>query len=205
MRTLLLLTLACAAGCRTPAPSASAPAQVAAPSTAPARAGRFTITFVPQSDSFAAAAAEYTRLWAADGERIMRVMEEVAGLASLDTAITAIVFEGVSNSGYRDRPMRLRASYPFDTKRATLVHELGHRLQSGLFRREEEEHGPLFLWLYDVWVRLYGQEFADAQVLVEKRRGGPYPKAWDEALALTPAERAATWRKLVAERLSTRR
>jgi hypothetical protein len=101
--------------------------------------------------------------------------------------------------------MRMRASYPPDTKRATLAHELGHRLQSGLFRREEEEHGPLFLWLYDAWVALWGREFADAQVAVERRRGGPYPKAWDDALALTPAERAARWRALVAERLPTRR
>ncbi len=101
--------------------------------------------------------------------------------------------------------MRMRASYPPDTKKATLVHELGHRLQSGFFRRDEEEHGPLFLWLYDVWVQLYGREFADAQVEVEKRRRGPYPKAWDDALALTAAERASQWRAIVAERLPTRR
>jgi hypothetical protein len=111
----------------------------------------------------------------------------------------------VSFSGYRDRPMRMRASYPPDTKKATLIHELGHRLQSGLFKRDEEEHGPLFLWLNDVWVELYGREFADAQVEVEKRRRGPYPKAWDDALALSPAERASRWRAIVAERLPTRR
>jgi hypothetical protein len=81
------------------------------------------------------------------------------------------------------------------------VHELGHRLQSGFFRRDEEEHGPLFLWLYDVWVQLYGREFADAQVDIEKRRRGPYPAAWDRALALAPAARAATWRAIVAERV----
>jgi hypothetical protein len=109
-------------------------------------------------------------------------------------------------SGYRDiTPMRMRASYPPDTKKATLIHELGHRLQSGFFRRDEEEHGPLFLWLYDTWVQLYGREFADAQVEIEKRRRGPYPKAWDDALALSAAERAARWRAIVAERLPTRR
>jgi hypothetical protein len=171
---------------------------------------RVRISFVPQSDSFAAAAEEYRQLWAAEGERIVAAMEEVSGLtfvypAYADTAITAIVFEGVSNSGYRASPMRLRASYPPDTKKATLAHELGHRLQAGLFRRDEEEHGPLCLWLYDVWVKLYGKEFADAQVVVEKRRGGPYPKAWDEALALSPEQRAARWRAMVAERIATRR
>jgi hypothetical protein len=61
-----------------------------------------------------------------------------------------------------------RASYPPDTKKATLVH-------------------------------------ADAQVEVEKRRRGRYPKAWNDALALSAAERAARWRAIVAERLPTRR
>jgi hypothetical protein len=153
---------------------------------------------VPESETFAAAVGEYERIWATDAARIVRTMQDVAGLAFTDTAITAIVFEGVSSSGFRDTPMRLRASYPFDTKRATLIHELGHRLQSPLFRRQDEEHGPLFLWLYDVWVALYGKEFADAQVLVEKRRRGPYPRAWDEALALSPRERAERWKAIVA-------
>ena len=163
------------------------------------------LTFVPESVTFGAAAREYTELWSAEGERIVRAMESVSGLTFRDSAVTVIVYEGISMSGFRDIPMRMRASYSADTKKATLVHELGHRLQSGLFRREEEEHGPLFLWLYDVWVQLYGREFADAQVEIEKRRRGPYPAAWDAALALAPAARAAVWRAIVAERLPTRR
>jgi hypothetical protein len=74
-----------------------------------------------------------------------------------------------------------------------------------MYRRDEEEHAPLFLWLYDVWVALYGEEFAKREVDVEKRRRGPYPKAWDEALALSSAERAAKWRAIVAERRPTAR
>jgi hypothetical protein len=196
MRPLQSSFLAIALGC------AANPAQTpspAAPSVVP------RLTFVAESDSFAAAAREYTELWAAEGGRIVRTMESVSGLTVRDTAVTVIVYEGISNSGYRDVPMRMRASYAPDTKKATLIHELGHRLQQGLFRREEEEHGPLFLWLYDVWVDLYGREFADAQVAIERRRRGPYPKAWDEALALTRDERASRWRAIVAERLPTRR
>jgi len=183
--------------------SAGAPQTAAAPP-------RVRITFVPQSDSFAASARDYERMWAAEGPRIVAAMERVSGLTFIspvyaDTAITANVLERASNSGFRASPMQLRASYSADTKKATIIHELGHRLQSGLFRREEEEHGPLFLWIYDVWVALYGREFADAQVVIERARGGPYPKAWDEAMALTAAQRAARWRELVAERLPTRR
>jgi hypothetical protein len=178
---------------------------VRSPQSDATRSPQLSLTFVPQSGSFSAAALEYERLWAAERERIVRAMEFVSGLTFRDTAVTVIVYEGTSFSGYRDVPMRMRASYSADTKKATLIHELGHRLQSGLFRREEDHHGPLFLWLYDVWVQVYGREFADAQVEIEKRRRGPYPKAWDDALALTAAERASRWRAMVAERLPTRR
>ena len=137
-------------------------------------------------------------------------MESVPGLrfarsSYADTSITAIVLEQPSSSGYRDEPMRMRASYPPATKRATLIHELGHRLQSDLFRQNEEEHGPLFLWIYDVWTQLYGKQFADEQVTVEKRRGGPYPAAWDAGMALTPEQRAARWRAIRDERLARTR
>jgi hypothetical protein len=148
-----------------------------------------------ESDSFAAAATEYTAIWRREGPRIIEAMERVSRIRFdsppyADTAIRAIVFEGVSYSGYRERPMRLRASYPEPTKRATLVHELGHRLQVGV-AGAEDEHEVLFLWLYDVWVTLWGKQFADEQVLVEKARRGPYPRAWDAVLALSATERAA--------------
>ena len=175
------------------------------PSSAPSPVRIVRLEFVPESETFAAAVGEYERIWAADAARIVRTMEEVSGLTFTDTAVTAIVFEGVSSSGYRDTPMRLRASYPFDTKKATLIHELGHRLQSPLFRQEDEEHGPLFLWLYDTWVRLYGKEFADAQVIVEKRRRGPYTRAWDEALSLSAKQRAARWKAIVENQRGLRR
>jgi hypothetical protein len=102
------------------------------------------VVFVPESDRFAGAAEEYTAIWQREGSRIVAAMEQISGFRFdsppyADTAITAIVFEGVSNSGYRDRPMRLRASYPEPTKRATLVHELGHRLQVGVARRSAED------------------------------------------------------------------
>ena len=71
---------------------------------------------------------------------------------------------------------RLRGSYPEATKRATLIHELGHRLQNDLFTREEDDHPALFLWLYDVWTALYGPEFARQQVEVESARTGGRPR-----------------------------
>jgi hypothetical protein len=78
-------------------------------------------------------------------------------------------------------------------------------LQVGVARRgAEDEHEVLFLWLYDVWVALWGQQFADEQVLVEKARRGPYPRAWDAALALSETERAAKFRRLRDQKATTR-
>ena len=89
--------------------------------------------------------------------------------------------------------MELRASYPTATKQATLMHELGHRLESNLFRASEDDHRFLFLWLFDAWTDVYGEEFAREQVVIERRRGGVYPAAWDSALALSREARAARW------------
>lgn len=204
MRRLALLL--CLAACFSAAPSAAAQQTATVPNgPSPVR-----VSFVAASDSFAAAVSEYEQIWAEEGTRIIEAMESVSGLrfarpSYSDTAITALVLEQASSSGYRDEPMRMRASYPPATKRATLIHELGHRLQSDLFRQNEEEHGPLFLWIYDVWTRLYGQQFADEQVQVEKRRRGPYPAAWDSATALTAEQRAGRWRAIRDERLARNR
>lgn len=137
-----------------------------------AQASVLRITFTPESPQFEAAAREYADLWTREGERIVNAMQSVSGLKFDESEVRAIVFEGTSESGYRDLPMRLRASYPSDTKKATLIHELGHRLESGLFSgKEDDHHQYLFLWIYDVWVKLYGRQFADEQVAVEKARG----------------------------------
>ena len=166
------------------------------------------ITFMAQSDSFAAAATEYTAIWKREGPRIIATMERVSGIRFdsppyADTAIGAIVFEGISYSGFREKPMGLRASYPEPTTRATLLHELGHRLQVGV-AGNEDEHEVLFLWLYDVWIALWGKQFADEQVLVEKARRGPYPRAWDAALALSASERATKLGELRDRKASRR-
>lgn len=179
------------------------------PACTAAQTPHVRIDFRAQSDSFAAAVQAYQEIWAAEGERVVDAMERISDLRFVtpewaDTAIVAVVMERASNSGYRERPMTLRASYPPDTKRATLVHELGHRLQSHLFRADEDEHEFLFLWVYDVWVDLWGQEFADEQVVVEKRRGERYVRAWDAAFVGSREERAARWAGIRDQRIRRR-
>ena len=165
------------------------------------------VTFTPAADSFRGAAAEYASLWRSDGARMTRSLQKAARLSFAelgDTVIRVMVLERPSQSGYRDKPMELRASYPLATKKATMMHELGHRLESDLFRASENDHPFLFLWLYSAWVDAYGDDFAREQVDVERRRGGVYPAAWDSALALTPAGRAARWDSVRVSRLQRR-
>src|SRR5438270_11222650 len=159
------------------------------------------IEFQPESDQFAQAAREYQEIWRDEGARIAAAMEAGSGLQFEDRVVKAMVLEISSSSGYREKPMQLRASYPPDTKKATLIHELGHRLESDLFHHDEDDHPFLFLWVYDVWVTLYGREFADSQVAVERQRGRMYPAAWDFALSFTADQRAAKWKETVAQRM----
>jgi hypothetical protein len=158
------------------------------------------INFEAEAPQFEAAAEEYRLIWQQDGERIAATLHRLTGLRLEPGPIQTMVFEGVSNSGYRDIPMRMRASLPANTKRATLVHELSHRLISHLVPKDLEEHPVIFLFVYDTWVQLWGQEFADAQVAVECRRRGPfdYAGAWNDALALGKAGRAEAWAKFRA-------
>ena len=161
------------------------------------------IDFQPESARFTSATEEYREIWRSEGGRISAALEEATGLEMESGPIRAIVYDGISNSGYKQRvPMRMRASYPPETKRATLVHELSHRLISNFIGRNEDDHPVIFLFVYDVWVKLWGQEFADEQVKVEGRRTGhyDYAGAWRDALALGADGRAQRWQAFIAER-----
>jgi hypothetical protein len=160
-----------------------------------------------QADSaaFEPAAAEYRAIWSSEGSRMVAAMERFSGLTFQEARIPVRIVAGPSSSGYRDKPMRLRATYPEPTKRATLIHELGHRLQNDLFTKDEDDHPALFLWLYDAWAALYGSGFAKEQVEVESARTGgrhDYAGMWATALAKDSASRAAAWRELRDARLA---
>jgi hypothetical protein len=81
------------------------------------------------AEAFRAATEEYRDIWVKEGSRIVAAMERVTGLRFEPGPIEVSIYEGTSYSGARGgRPMLLRASYPTETKRGTLVHELAHRL-----------------------------------------------------------------------------
>ena len=175
---------------------------LALPASAQTPARSLVVNFTPTADTFKAATDEYTAIWAKEGARIVAAMEKRTGLQFEPGPIAVNVYEGVSFSGSRDgRPMMLRASYPEPTKRGTLVHELAHRLASGL-PFKGDHHELIFLFLYDVWVDLWGKEFADEQVTIESRRKGivDYDGIWKKTLALTAEERARRFQELIRAR-----
>jgi hypothetical protein len=159
------------------------------------------VSFVPVKPQFAPASGAYRSLWQGDGARIVAVMERVTGLAFPATPVEAIVSEGRPMTSYDGRTIRLRASYSAEYKKATLVHELGHRLALTFPRRDGlDDHRLLYLFLYDVWTDLYGRDFADRMVAIERRIPGSYDydAAWSWALAMTREERQARLRALRA-------
>jgi hypothetical protein len=157
------------------------------------------LSFSPEAEQFAAATKEYQALWDIEGKRMVEAMEKISGVKFAEHNIQAIVYEGVSSSGFGDKPMKLRASYPADVKKATLIHELGHRLLVRIPKTKEiDEHRALFLVLYDIWDSLYGKDFADRMVEVEKKRKGiyDYQSAWKWALSMSKEERATRFKEL---------
>lgn len=160
------------------------------------------LSITAEDPKFEEAVQEYRTIWDKEGGRIVKTMERATGLRFEAGPISVVVYEGPSHSGFRDKPMRLRASYPEATKRATLVHELAHRLISELVPKNFEDHPVIFLFVYDVWVELWGKAFADEQVAVESRRQGlyDYKTAWNNTLKLTAQERAARWKQFLVDK-----
>ncbi len=155
------------------------------------------VTFAPAGPRFTSAAAEYRQLWNAEGARIAATMEAVTGLTFPEERIEAIVSETPPMTAYDGRSMRLKGSYSADYRLATLIHEMGHRLALTLPRRGDlDDHRLLYLFLYDVWSDLYGRDYADHMVRIERRIPGgyDYDAAWTWALSMTRAERQARLR-----------
>jgi hypothetical protein len=150
------------------------------------------LVFTPVDPKFAAAAEEYRAMWCDEGTRIVQALEEATGHPFPSTPIEVFVANATPMTSYDGRTIWLKASYPTYYKRSTLVHELGHRLSFTMARTPDlDDHRLLFLFLHDVWSRLYGSDFADRMAQSERRITGryDYAGAWDWALAMTPEQR----------------
>lgn len=147
------------------------------------------IVFIPEENTpdLINASNQYTDIWTQQGEAITNIIERATCLRFYDNKIEALVYEGISQS----HPLKLRASYDLDTKKATLIHELLHRICADYKLRLPAKDQPLSvalhmqidLLLYDLWTELYGHKFATSQVKIESARTAIYKEAWDWALS----------------------
>jgi hypothetical protein len=161
------------------------------------------INFYPESDlkEYKKTVEKYQSFWDKDGEQITKVLEKQYDFTFRESYINALIFDSVS---YFHPTLSLRANYPENIKRGTLIHELGHRLLQGnginqlsKFPQWSGNHKILFLKLYDTWILLYGKDFAKQNVIAEKQRHEEYKKAWKWALSFTKKERSDKYKKLI--------
>jgi len=116
-----------------------------------AQGTQITLTFASQNknQAFDTATDEYRRIWAAEGGRIIEAMERISTLRFPEKRVHVEIYEGTSFAGLRmnkdgipvgtNGPVRMRASYPGDVKKGTLIHELGHRNECSA-QEEAEGH-----------------------------------------------------------------
>ncbi len=166
------------------------------------------INFYPESNNpgFENASKEYGKIWKEDGEKIQTAIEKVSRLKFKEKVINAITCSDVSYS----IPLKLQSNISFENKKGTLVHELCHRLIVGNnlkfdFSYDDpnwnlEVHKQVDLILYDIWMELYGKEFAEKEIEYEisiwdGKGTSPYKLAWDFVLSMTREERAKEFKK----------
>jgi hypothetical protein len=160
-----------------------------------------TVDFIASTSAHESAARAYRAIWQQDGARIIAALEARTCMRFSETAVAALVGDNVSDSGGPEHPMSLRASYDLDVKRATLVHELGHRHLWQLAERLDsvDGHRTLYLILERVWADVWGDAFATARVRGESswQASYDYAAAWAWARALTTDQRGVLWNRLL--------
>jgi hypothetical protein len=158
--------------------------------------------FVAATAAHERAAQSYRSIWEQDGTRIITALEARTCLKFSEPAVAALIDDAVSHSGGPEHPMGLRATYDLDVKRATLVHELGHRHLWQLTQRldDVDGHQTLYLVLDRVWADVWGEEFAHHGVRTESswRASYDYAAAWAWAQAMTADERSRLWNRLLS-------
>lgn len=170
--------------------------------TAAAAHGQPSVEFIASTAAHERAARTYRSIWEQDGERIVAALEARTCLPFPETSVAAVIDDAVSHSGGPQHPMGLRASYDLDVKRATLVHELGHRHLWQLAERldDVDGHQTLYLVLDRVWADVWGDLFAAERVRGESswHASYDYAAAWDRARKMTADERSRLWNRLLA-------
>ena len=154
-----------------------------------------------EEDEIQNAAKVYQAIWNKEGEQIVKTIKNHTNLSFLGNELEALVYNG------RPRSLPLSFSYKYKStgKRASMIHELLHKLfydnkvdTNEVGQDPLKSHKILDLVLYDIWESAYNKEFADFALGIEKSYNQLfYNEAWDWALSMTKEERAAEFKKLV--------
>jgi len=162
------------------------------------------LEFYPYCDKpeLVEAAKEYIQIWGKDGNKIVETIEKASGQKFKFKTIRAIIYEGTCHS----YPLRLRASLVENDKKAAIVHEIVHINLSDqthdLLKKKKIQNPHQFtnLILYDIWLDLYGKDFADEQVERESKFTNKfynYKSSWDWAMGFNKEERAKKFKELI--------
>ena len=166
------------------------------------------INFYPDSDNpgFDKAAKEYEKIWQEERDKIVAAIEKVSGLRFKEKVINAVTYGEISYS----IPLMLQSNISIKHKRGTIVHELCHRLIVGNNIRLNvgfedknwnlEVHKHVDLILYDIWIELYGRDFAKKEIDYEislwtGKDVSPYKLAWDWATKMSKEQRQKEFKK----------
>lgn len=155
------------------------------------------INFHPECDipRFIEGAEDYKKIWQADGEKISTVIENISGFKFRAEEYNAIILDNKPSGSY---PLILLSSYPFEKKQSTLIHELTHKVlprTEAMKQSELENHKVLNLILYEIWIEVYGMEFADNAIKGEIIWSDIYKEAWNWAISLSKEERQKEYQK----------
>jgi hypothetical protein len=168
---------------------------------APPPVTRTVLEFMPATPTHRNAAGIYAAIWDEFGDRIVLALEARTCLPFSEPRVSAMVDDATSHSAGPEHPMQLRATYPLGVKRATLVHELGHRHLWQLEERPDDidSHQLLYLILDRVWADVWGEDFAASRIRDESawRNRYDYAEAWSWAAALDADERDTLWSDLL--------
>lgn len=166
------------------------------------------INFYPESNNpiFEKAAKEYATIWKEEGDKIVTAIEKISKLKFKEKIVNALTYGEISYS----LPLQLQSNISLEHKKGTLVHELCHRLIVGNDIRLNvsyedknwnlEVHKHADLILYDIFIELYGENFARKEIEYEislwtGKDVSPYKIAWDWATSMTKEQRAEEFKK----------
>ncbi len=155
------------------------------------------VHFHPECDipRFIDATEEYKKIWEEDGEKIAEAIERISGFKFRADLYNAIILDNKPSASY---PIILLSSYSPEKKKATLIHELTHKVlprNDAMKESEIENHKVLDLILYEIWTDVYGEYFAKTAAEGERVWGDTYIEAGAYALSLTKGDRSERYQE----------